>query len=271
MENNKKNFNVSVILPIKSIIINNFEDYFKECIDSIKNQRIGINELVIVHTDETQLVEFLNSYYFGDINVKKYIWSDEPNFALQVNYGVEMSESEWVSIFEIDDEYSNIWFKNVETYVNSYPDVQGFLPLVIDVDERGVFAGFTNEATFALNISSEMGYLINETLHTYQNFQISGMVLKKDVFLEYGKIKPSFKLTFGYEFFLRLTYNSIKIMTIPKIGYKHTNMRTGGIFWNYKNGDSILTENEVKFWIESAKKEYFFTSERQIKYEATEV
>ena len=149
--------------------------------------------------------------------------------------------------------------------------MNGFLPLVIDVDERGVFAGFTNEATFALNISSEMGYLNNETLHTYQNFQISGMVLRKEIFLDYGKIKPSFKLTFGYEFFLRLTYNSVKIMTIPKIGYKHTNMRTGGIFWNYKNGEDVLTENEVKFWIESAKKEYFFTSERDIKYQSQEV
>ena len=24
-------------------------------------------------------------------------------------------------------------------------------------------------------------------------------------------------------------------MTIPKIGYKHLNMREGSIFWNYKN------------------------------------
>ena len=271
MENNNEKFNVSVVLPIKSSNVIGFDDYFKKCIDSIKNQRVGINELVIVHTDETNLVEFLDSYDFESINVKRYVWTEEPSFALQVNYGVEKCESDWVSIFEIDDEYSNIWFKNVKKYVESYPEVNGFLPLVIDVDERGVFAGFTNEATFALNISSEMGYLNNETLHTYQNFQISGMVLRKEIFLDYGKIKPSFKLTFGYEFFLRLTYNSVKIMTIPKIGYKHTNMRTGGIFWNYKNGEDVLTENEVKFWIESAKKEYFFTSERDIKYQSQEV
>jgi hypothetical protein len=55
-------------------------------------------------------------------------------------------------------------------------------------------------------------------------------------------------------------------MTIPKIGYKHTNMRTGSIFWNYKNGDDRLTQEEVKFWIDTAKKESFFTNERDIKY-----
>ena len=60
-------------------------------------------------------------------------------------------------------------------------------------------------------------------------------------------------------------------MSIPKIGYKHTNLRNGSIFWNYKNGEDALTPNEVKFWIDSAKKEYFFTNDRVIKYEPQEV
>jgi glycosyltransferase involved in cell wall biosynthesis len=262
----KENFNISVILPIKTISVIDFNDYFDKCINSIKTQELPVNELVIVHTDETSLVEFLDNYDFGNLTVKKLIWTEEPDYSKQVNYGVEESSSEWVSLFEIDDEYSKIWFKNVKRYSESYPEAQGFLPIVIDVDERGIFAGFTNEATFALNISSEMGILTNETLHTYQNFQISGMVIKKSSYLDYGGMKSSFKLTFGYEFFLRMTYNSVKFISIPRIGYKHTNLRTGSIFWNYKNGNSVLAENEVKFWIESAKKEYFFVKERDIKY-----
>jgi hypothetical protein len=101
----------------------------------------------------------------------------------------------------------------------------------------------------------------------YQNFQTSGMVIRKESFEKYGKFKSSMKLTFVYEFLLRMTYNSVNIMTIPKIGYKHLNLREGSIFWNYKNGSDILTHDEVKFWIESAKKEHFFTTDRQIKYE----
>ena len=112
-----------------------------------------------------------------------------------------------------------------------------------------------------------MGVLSNETLQTYQNFQISGMVIKKSSFIDFGLLKPSFKLTFGYEFFLRMTNNSVKIMSIPKIGYKHINLREGSIFWNYKNGDDKLTDEEVRFWVESAKKEYFFINDRAIKYE----
>jgi hypothetical protein len=261
-------FDVSVILPIKSAKARGFEEYFAKCIESLKTQKTQINELIIVHTNETSLVEHLNGFDFGDISVTKHEWTQEPNFSKQVNHGAKVAKSKWLSIFEFDDEYSNIWFKSVKKYEEVYPEVDAFLPIVVDTDEKGSFAGFTNEATFALNISSEIGILNNETLQNYQNFQLSGMVIKKSSFLDFGSLKGSFKLTFGYELFLRLTHNSLKIMTIPRIGYKHVNLREGSIFWNYKNGDSVLSDNEVKFWIESAKKEYFFINDRAIKYEA---
>jgi len=264
-------FDVSVILPIKSGKANGFTEYFEKCIESLKTQKTGINELIIVHTNDTLLVEYLNQFDFGGLNVVKAEWIKEANYAAQVNHGVRMAKSNWVSLFEFDDEYSSIWFKNVAMYVNAYPDVDAFLPIVIDTDQTGKFAGFTNEATFAANFTPEMGILTNETLLDYQNFQTSGMVIKKSSFIDFGLIKPSFKLTFGYEFFLRMTHNSVRIMSIPRIGYKHTNLRDGSIFWNYKNGEDIMTENEVRFWIDSAKKEYFFINDRAIKYEPQEV
>lgn len=257
---------VSVILPIKTATAKDFDEYFKKSIDSLINQKTSINELVIVHTDEELLINKLNDYDFGNLNVKKVKWDSDPSFTKQINYGIQNSSSSWVSFFEFDDEYSNIWFDNVRKYMDVYKEVKAFLPIVIDVDDKGLFAGFTNEATFASNFSQEVGYLTNETLHSFQNFQTAGMVLKKDVIEDFGAFKTNFKLTFIYEFLLRLTFNSVKIMTIPRLGYKHVNLREGSIFWNYKNGDDILSENEVKFWIESAKKEYFFKDERQLKY-----
>jgi len=265
--NMENNFNVSVILPIKTSTAKEFIEYFDKAITSLKQQKTQINELVIVHTDEEQLINYLNEYNFENLNVKKLEWKEEPNFAKQINFGIKNAESEWVSFFEFDDEYSSIWFKNVERYSKIYTDVKSFLPIVIDVDNKNMFAGFTNEATFASNFSQEIGYLTNDTLHDFQNFQTSGMVIKKEVIEEFGGFKSNFKLTFVYEFLLRMTFNSVKIMTIPKIGYKHINLREGSIFWNYKYGSNILTENEVKFWVESAKKEYFFKDERDLNYE----
>ena len=93
------------------------------------------------------------------------------------------------------------------------------------------------------------------------------MVIKKSTYVDNGGFKPSFKLTFVYEFLLRLTHNGVKIMVIPKIGYQHVNFREDSLFWKYKNNDETkLSENEVKFWLDSAKKEFFFKNKRDIKY-----
>jgi hypothetical protein len=257
---------LSIILPIKTNLVKDFVELFSKSIESIQLQPIKPKELIIVHSNEENLIDFLESYDFGDLNVIKIKFDEEPNFSSQVNLGIEKSNTKWVSILEFDDEFAKIWFKNVKSYIEVYPEVDAFLPIVVDVDSKMVFAGFTNEATFAANFSQEMGYLTNETLLNYQNFQTSGMVFKKLIVEDFGGFKPSFKLTFPYEFLLRMTYNSAKIMTIPKIGYKHMNLREGSLFWEYKNGENKVGESEVQFWVSSAKKEYFFSTDRNIKY-----
>ena len=131
MENTQK-FDVSVILPIKSGKANGFTEYFEKCIESLKSQKVGINELIIVHTNETHIVDYLSQFDFGSLNVVKIEWTKEANYASQINYGVRSAKSKWVSLFEFDDEYSSIWFKNVEIYANAYPDVDAFLPIVVD-------------------------------------------------------------------------------------------------------------------------------------------
>jgi hypothetical protein len=259
-------FDVSVILPLSSSKVRGFDELFERAIKSLKNQSLPINELIIVHSTEESLVSHLSKVDFEDLPVRLLENKGSFDFGSQVNLGVSESKSKWVSILEFDDEYSSIWFKNVNEYEKSFPDVDAFLPLVVDTDEKGIFAGFTNEATFAVSMNSEIGFLTNDLLLNYQNFQTSGMAVKKEKFLENGGFKPSIKLTFVYELLLRMTYNSNKILTIPRIGYKHTNMREGSLFWDYKNGDEKISDNEVTFWLETAKKEHFFTTDRNIKY-----
>jgi glycosyltransferase involved in cell wall biosynthesis len=266
-----ENVDVSVILPIESARHLSFDEYFDRSVKSVLMQTRPVNELVIVHSNEDLLLSKLESYDYSGLTVNLVKNEGDFDFCSQVNLGVKNAKSKWVSILEFDDEYSSIWFKNVDEHIKSYPEVESFLPLVVDTDDKGVFVGFTNEATFAVSINTEMGYLTNDTLLNYQNFQSSGMVIKKSTFENTGGFNPSIKLTFVYEYLLRLTYNSVKIMTIPRIGYKHMNLRQGSIFWNYKNGEEILTDDEVSFWIESAKKEHFFVTDRNIKYEPQEV
>jgi len=66
---------------------------------------------------------------------------------------------------------------------------------------------------------------------------------------------------------LRLTHNGVKIVIVPKIGYRHVNLREDSLFWLYKNDETNkLKENEAKFWVETAKKEFFFNNKRDVKY-----
>ena len=56
-------------------------------------------------------------------------------------------------------------------------------------------------------------------------------------------------------------------MTVPKIGYQHVNFREDSLFWSYKNDEkNKVTEKEIKFWLETAKKEFFFKNKRDINY-----
>ena len=74
-------------------------------------------------------------------------------------------------------------------------------------------------------------------------------------------------MQFVYEFFLRTTYYDKKVKTIPKVGYRKTNMREGSLFYDYSNGDNRMDPLEARFWFNTAKKECYFKQDREITYD----
>ena len=96
---------LSVILPIKSAKAKDFDELFGKAINSLKEQKVDFEELVIVHTQEETLITVLDNYDFGNINVTKVLWDKEPNYASQVNYGIEKAKGTWISLFEFDEEH----------------------------------------------------------------------------------------------------------------------------------------------------------------------
>jgi hypothetical protein len=195
--------------------------------------------------------------------------TDETDFVSQVNLGIEDCDTEWFSILEIDDEYRSVWLPSMKEYIEANKDVDVFLPIVRDVNVNGDFMGYMNESVWAYGFSDKQGFLDLDLLMEFQNFQTSGGLYRTEVIKEYGKLKNNIKLTFSYEFLLRLSHRGVKIMTVPKLGYRHVNLRENSLFWRYKNdGDMLIAEDEVKFWLDAAKTEYFFINKREIKYES---
>lgn len=261
---------ISLIIPIHKLD-DSVDGYFKKAIKSVSEQKQLPDEVLIITTKDKKLKKYLESFDYGDISSIVKIVENKTgdfDFQSQINYGVSQSTSKYFSFLEYDDVLSPIWFDNVVKYREAYPKVEVFLPIIFECDENEQFISFTNENVWVQNVSQNMGYLDNDTLQKIQNFNFDGMVVNKEIFLDNGGLKKNMKLTFTYEFLLRLSYLDVPIMVIPKLGYRHINNRAGSLFDEYKNSVNVL---ESKFWLNKAKKEYFFTEDREITYEVESV
>jgi hypothetical protein len=255
--------NITVILPVHRIE-ESYRVMLDNAIKSVEQFHEDVKLMIVcppsVKSELTNISEVL------EVNIVTN--NTKTDFCSQVNLGIEKCDTEWFSILEIDDEYKSIWLKSTNEYVKTYTDVDVFLPVVKDINTDGNFVSFTNESTWAYGFTEKQGLLDNEVLLDFQNYQISGGLYKTQVIKDNGSLKENIKLTFGYEFLLRLTHNNVKIMTVPKVGYQHLNFREDSLFWLYKNDETNkVSEDEAKFWLETAKKEFFFKNKRDVNYE----
>jgi hypothetical protein len=254
--------NITVILPIHKWD----EEYSTMYENSVKSVEQFYNDVKLIVVGPS-LVTSKITFTSDKLETKIVVNEGSTDFCSQVNLAIDNCETEWFSLLEVDDEYKSSWLKSMDAYMKENPSTEVFLPIVRDINVEGKFLSYTNESTWAYGFTEKQGTLDNEALLDYQNFQISGGLYKTSVIKEQGKLKDNIKLTFGYEFLLRLTHNNIVVMTVPRIGYQHVNFREDSLFWSYKNDDSSkMTEKEVKFWLETAKKEFFFKNKRDINY-----
>jgi len=186
------------------------------------------------------------------------------DYQSQVNLGVENVRTEYFSVLEFDDEYSETYFTNALKYIENFPEIDILMTMMIEVNEKNEGIKLTNETVWAQQFvgeNGEMGYLNVNALKQYTDFKLSGAIIKTNEFKNLGGYKSNIKMTFMYEFLLRALNNASKIFTIPKIGYKHFATRNGSLFQGYLENMPIP---ERKFWFETATKESNFINDRPI-------
>jgi len=256
---------ITIILPIHKID-GDYKEMLTNAISSIEDFHNDVTLSIVCPTKvKKELNNLSNKLEITFVENK-----GNTDFCSQINLGIEKCETEWFSIFEIDDEYRPIWLKSMNEYLNIYSDVDVFLPIIRDINQEGTFVNFTNESAWAYGFTELQGFIDNEVLLEFQNYQTSGGLYRTQVIKDNGSLKENIKLSFSYEFLLRLTHNGVRIMTVPRIGYQHVNMREDSLFWSYRNDENKkLLENEVKFWLDTAKKEFFFKNKREVNYITT--
>jgi len=261
--------NITIIIPVHEFN-EKVKGYLTKALDSIKLQiGVSIPKIKVVYTNSAEeggILTFLSEYATSsNIQIDSVKNEGKTDFCGQINFGVQNTTTDYFSILEYDDEYSTIYFKNVEKHIAAMPEVGMFLPFTIDVDDKtSTPAQIVNQTIWSKGYVGEngvLGFLNVKSLNDYSFYTIGGSVLKKSEFEAVGGLKSNIKLAFTYEFILRFLENTNKIYSLPKFGYKHIINREGSLFQNYS---VLMPKHERKFWFETAKKECHFWNDRVI-------
>jgi len=262
--------NIIVIIPIHEYN-EQVSEMLDKAISSVQRQEKIVEkpQIVVVYAsaianDILKYQQSLLTKYPEGINIIFLSNIGKTDYQSQVNLAVKSITTDYFSVLEFDDEYGLTYFKNAEIYTKAYPEIDVFLTMMIEVNEKNEGIKITNETVWAQQFvgeNGEMGYLNAKALQQYTDFKLSGAVIKKSEFENLGGYKSNIKLAFMLEFLLRALNNASKVFTIPKIGYKHFATRQGSMFDNYLKSMPI---NERKFWFETATKEANIMTDRPI-------
>lgn len=177
----------------------------------------------------------------------------------QVNFAVQHIDTPYFSILEYDDTYKEKWFKFFSQYLYGNEEVSVFVPVNVVTDKNESTWRYANEMPLASYFSSEIGFIDFDCLQDWSSFTLAGSVFNTNDFKTVGMFKPSIKLASDYEFLLRLTSKKLKVMVVPKEGYRHVIGVEGSLLSRYKN----ISDDEIQKWFDLAKREYMYDEDRK--------
>ena len=253
---------ITTIIPVHK-----FDDEVKTLLETsvksfVETSKNNPSDLMFVGPKEVlDQVKALN------LHEAEYVENEEAWFSAQINAAAKKVKTDYFAILEYDDEFTPIWFDNVVKYINAGDDIAVYLPLTEVFDyqhkEEGPI-GYVNEAVWASSLSETLGHFDNECLLDYLIFNTTGGVFRAKDFIEVGGLKESMKLSFWYEFLLRAINKKKDVFVIPKVGYFHVVNRNGSLATEYAQN---MSDRESEFWVELARKEYLYKTDRKKTYE----
>ena len=215
-----------------------------------------------------------------------FVKNDLKNFGQVFNHGFNIAVScgyEFYSVIEQEDVVAVLWYDYVSKFFAEDPNTSVYLPLARNIS-NGIFTSLLNEAPWVEGLAEEAGTVDINLLLRYNVANILGAVFKVSSLLEYSEqvdnlykpFKESMKVTHTYEFFLRMIYNDLKVRTLPRIGYElkfigkprflETTSKVPQNIATIPPELGGMTPAQVQFYIDLAKKEYFFDNDRNIAF-----
>jgi len=252
--NNMKN--VTWIIPVHKFN-KTIGTFLKHAVDSIsKMEGNGKNTISIVGPESIQ--EKVKKICE---NAEFIVNSGKTDMATQVNAAVMQCVTPYFSVIEIYDTFKPYWNVVAQEYAVNGESV--ILPIV-ELKREDKIVSMGNTIAWSPSFANEIGMIDLDCLNTYMDFNVTGALIKTEDFISLGALKPSLKIAAWYEFLLRAAYNGKKILVVPKIGYTHTIGEEN----DYMAAAYADIKPEEGGWlIETAKKEYFFKEDRNLKFD----
>ena len=249
------------------------------CLASVKGMSVTSGE-VGIKTDVTivgpslpsdeimNLIEWKDE--FVSLNVVDNT-TDAVDFCSQVNFAVkEQCKNDYFIVVEYDDVVTDHWVKAALPYVLNRKKTSVFLPLVevYDIRKPDMPLNYINEIGWSSSFAeNELGSLNLDALKEYCNFNLTGAIIKRNEFVKAGGLKPSIKLSFGYEFLMRMANLYGEVYIVPKVGYFHFINRDDSLTSEYHR---TMAQEEGAWWIKLAGQEYHFKKDRNKVYSPDE-
>ena len=261
---------IDIIVPVHKIN-EEVNSLLKHCLTSINDMALFSNDitvdvnLVVAPDLEIDLEEFTHENIAFNLKLVENT-TGNVDFCSQVNYGVRECKNDYFMIVEFDDVVNEKWLNMAKPYVESRKKCSMFLPLieVYDINNQKIPVSYCNEIGWSSSfVENELGSLDNTLLMDYYNFNLTGSIIKRNDFVKAGGLKPSIKLSFGYELMLRLTNMFSEVFVVPKIGYFHFINREDSLTSEYHN---TMTQEEGAWWIKLATQEFLFKKDRNKTY-----
>jgi len=257
---------ITIIIPVHKYN-EQIKDLLNKAFESIKKNQESytFGKLIPLLVGPNEVLEEIGEilgeeFYHACRNYSKNI-----DFCSQVNFAVNNSvETEYFSILEFDDTYTDNWFKMAHDYYFTNESVSLFLPINILTNFEHKQFQYVNEIAWSGSFSNEIGFLDFDCLQDYSSFNLTGGIFNTDDFKKIGGFKPSIKVAFNYELLLRMTKKELKVYVVPKEGYTHVIGREDSLTDEY---NKTLSNEDILKWFDLAKIECVFTEDRKTNIE----
>ena len=245
---------ITVIIPVHELnheLLDKAVNSVRECQKHYKDGNLIVT--VVAPFKDSENSKNVDNWFLND--------SGDETYCGQVNYAVQHIDTKYFSVLAFDDTYTEKWFKFFSDYLYGNEGVSAFLPLNIVTDVNEEHWQYGNEAALAEFFSSELGFLDFDSLQDWSGFSLMGAVINREDFIGVVMYKPSIKLAFDYELLLRMTNKKLRVMVVPKEGYKRIIGREGSMTDLYRK--EMEGTDDIQKWFELAKREYTYTEDRK--------